>query len=98
MRIVNMKKFLRTISILFLLLLGIALFTSKTYSNAKISYKEEIICSGDNLWAISKNEQKNNKYFQNKDIRDIIEEIKQINDLENSNLAIGQKIIIPIYI
>ena len=97
MRIVNMKKFLRTVSVLFLLIFGITLFTNITYSNAKIAYKEEIICSGDTLWTISKKEQKSNKYFQNKDIRDIIEEIKQINDLENLNLAVGQRIIIPIY-
>lgn len=97
MKIVNMKKFIRTISILAILLIICTIFTNKTYSNTKVSYKEEIISSGDTLWTICKNEQNNNKYFQNEDIRNIIEEIKQLNKLENSNLYEGQKIIIPIY-
>ena len=33
--------------------------------------------------------------YKNKDIRDVIYEIKEINNLKDSNLKIGQKILIP---
>ena len=73
------------------------IFCSKTYSNVDINYKDEYVISGDTLWSISKEESKNNKYFENKDIREIVNEIKRINNLKNSDLKIGQKLIIPIY-
>ncbi len=97
MKIVNVKKFVRTISILSILILMFIIFCSKTYSNVDINYKDEYVISGDTLWSISKEESKNNKYFENKDIREIVNEIKRINNLKNSDLKIGQKLIIPIY-
>lgn len=97
MKIVNVKKFVRTISILIILILMIILFTNKTYSKVDTKYKEESIILGDTLWSISQEESKNNKYFENKDIREIVNEIKRINKLDNLNLKEGQKILIPTY-
>jgi len=97
MKIVNVKKFIRTISILVILILIIILFSNKTYSKVDTKYKEESIILGDTLWSISQEEAKNNKYFENKDIREIVSEIKRINKLDNLDLKEGQKLLIPTY-
>ena len=97
MKIVNVKKFIRTISILGILILIIILFSNKTYSKVDTKYKEESIILGDTLWSISQEESKNNKYFENKDIREIVSEIKRINKLDNLDLKEGQKLVIPTY-
>ncbi|MEI3394888.1 MAG: LysM peptidoglycan-binding domain-containing protein [Clostridia bacterium] len=97
MKIVNVKKFVRTISILLTILLSIIIFSNKTYSKVEVGYKEECIVVGDTLWNISKQEAQYNKYFENKDIREIVNEIKRTNNLENLDLYEGQKIRIPIY-
>lgn len=97
MKIVNVKKFVRTISILGILILIIILFSNKTYSKVDTKYKEESIILGDTLWSISQEESKNNKYFENKDIREIVSEIKRINKLDNLDLKEGQKLLIPTY-
>ena len=75
----------------------IILFTNKTYSKVDTKYKEESIILGDTLWSISQQEAKNNKYFENKDIREIVSEIKRINKLDNLDLKEGQKLLIPTY-
>lgn len=97
MKIVNVKKFIRTMSILVILILIIILFSNKTYSKVDTKYKEESIILGDTLWSISQEESKNNKYFENKDIREIVSEIKRINKLDNLDLKEGQKLVIPTY-
>ena len=97
MKIVNVKKFIRTISILVILILIIILFSNKTYSKVDTKYKEESIILGDTLWSISQEESKNNEYFENKDIREIVSEIKRINKLDNLDLKEGQKLVIPTY-
>ena len=97
MKIVNVKKFIRTMSILVILILIIILFSNKTYSKVDTKYKEESIILGDTLWSISQQEAKNNKYFENKDIREIVSKIKRINKLDNLDLKEGQKLLIPTY-
>lgn len=79
-------------SILVILILIIILFSNKTYSKVDTKYKEESIILGDTLWSISQEEAKNNKYFENKDIREIVSEIKRINKLDNLDLKEGQKL------
>ena len=96
MRIVNKKKFIRMIT----LIIGIIVFTSIYFSNisfskGEVKTKTIYVSSGDTLWTIASEEQENNLYYEDKDIRDIIYEIKKINNLENkSNLIVGQKLII----
>lgn len=96
-----MKKYKKQISylviLIVLILLGILLFNSKTYSSATIQYREEIVCKGDTLWNIANNEIENNKYFQNKDTREVVYELKKVNNLSNAQLYEGQKILIPKY-
>lgn len=97
MKIVNKTKFVRTISILIILICTVIVFSKNTYSNGEISYKENYIYAGDTLWSIAKYEIENNKYFENKDIRFVVDELKTINNFSSSELYEGQKIKIPIY-
>lgn len=96
LKIVNMKKFIRSLmivmlSILFLLFVNLG----NTYSKGKVRYREQYIYEGDTLWSIAEKELKENKYYENDDIRNIINEIKNINNIDSGNLKIGQKIQIP---
>lgn len=96
MKIVNMKKFLRMTLIVFVIIVGISLyFSNVSFSKGDIITKTVNVTKGDTLWSIAREEQENNAYYENKDIRDIIYEIKKLNKLDNnSNLKIGQKLII----
>ena len=96
MKIVNMKKFLRMTLIVFVIIIGISLyFSNVSFSKGDIKTKTVNVTKGDTLWSIAREEQENNAYYENKDIRDIIYEIKKLNKLDNnSNLNIGQKLII----
>ena len=73
LKIVNMKKFIRSLVIVmlssvFLLFIGL----SNTYSKGEVRYKEQYIYQGDTLWSIAQQEVKQNKYYENEDIRIII--------------------------
>ena len=96
MKIVNMKKFLRMTLIVFVIIVGISLyFSNVSFYKGDIKTKTVNFTKGDTLWSIAREEQENNAYYENKDIRDIIYEIKKLNKLDNnSNLKIGQKLII----
>jgi hypothetical protein len=97
MKIVNKGKFIKTNLILIIIVGAIIGFTTNTYSKVETKYKEEYVYSGDTLWSIAQNELENNKYFEGKDIRYVIEELKKVNNLSNSNLTEGDKIRIPNY-
>lgn len=97
MKIVNKIKFIRTISILFTILLAILIFSNKSYSKIDVEYSEKYIYSGDTLWSIAKYQVENNKYFENKDIREVVMELKTLNNLKDCNLKVGQKISVPTY-
>lgn len=94
-KIVNKKKFIRSIIILVGLIILMLLGINNTYSKTEISYKEDYILKGDTLWSIAENERNTNEYYKNKDIREVMYEIRKINNLQNENLTIGQKILIP---
>lgn len=97
MKIVNKKKFIRSLSIsISFIVFIIILFINTSFSHTEIKLKTVYISSGDSLWSIAKYEKINNVYFENKETRDIIDEIRYINNLENSNLKVGQELNIPI--
>ena len=96
MKIVNRKKFIRSLIVIAILIILTSLgIHHTTYSKTEIAYKEDYILKGDTLWSIAESEVNTNSYYKNKDIRDVAYEIKKINNLENENLTIGQKILIP---
>lgn len=94
-KIVNKKKFIRTLILIIGGILLAFLGINNTYSKTEIAYKEDYITRGDTLWSIAENEVDTNEYYKNKDIRDVMYEIKKLNHLESGNLEIGQKILIP---
>ncbi len=98
MVIKNWKKFLRLIVIVIGVIIFInLLIPDKSLSHQKLAYKTIAISNGDTLWTIAKVEQEKNSYYKGKDIRDIIQDIKNVNNLKNSSLKINQTIEIPTY-
>ena len=78
---IDKRKFIRSTSITIGLILFIILLLSNiSFSHTEVSYKEIAVCSGDTLWSIARCEKNNNVYFQDTDVRDIIDEIKYINN------------------
>ena len=96
MRIVNKKKFIRmVILIIGIITISLIGFSNISFSKGEIKTKTIYVSTGDTLWTIATEEQENNSYYEDKDIRDIIYEIKKINNLNNnSNLIAGQKLVI----
>ena len=96
MRIVDKKKFVKMV----ILMIGIIsvlfiCFGNISFSKGNTKTKTIYVSNGDTLWSIAEYEQENNIYYDDKDIRDIVYEIKKLNNLENnSNLVVGQKLII----
>lgn len=96
MKIINKKKFLTTNIVMIMLILIILIFISKcTLSHVDIAYSKTFIESGDTLWNIAQHQQKSNNYYKNKEIREIISDIKKVNNLKSCNLLVGQEIKIP---
>ena len=97
MKITDKNKFITSCGItIALIVFIIILLTNISFSHTEVKYKKIYISSGDTLWAIAKLEQSNNKYFENNDIRDIIYQIKKVNNLDNNcNLQIGEELKIP---
>ena len=96
MRIVNFKRFIRSIAIILGIMFALSLIFAKgTLSHKEIEYVSMYVAPGDTLWGIAKELQTTNDYYKNKDIRYIISDIKNKNDLESSNLNVDQELKIP---
>ncbi len=96
MKIVNIKKFLRSIFIILIIIIGLSLVISKSaYSRGERQYKTICVSKGDTLWNIAKSNQESNGYYKGKDIRYIMNDIAQINNIEKSNLKIDQELLVP---
>ncbi len=76
--------------ICFIIMLG-----GKTSSHVETTYRTVHVSAGETLWEISRIEHANNGYYEEYDIREIVRDIKQINNLNSSNLYEGQELIIP---
>lgn len=97
MKIVNIKKFIRSIVLILGIIFILSIICAKgTLSHKELEYKEIYVACGDTLWTIAKDLQSSNDYYKNKDIRDIILNLKTINNIENSNLYIGQQLVVPV--
>lgn len=97
MKIVDKRKFIRSLIVIGGIILLISFMcANKTFSHSEPSYKKVYVSSGDTLWNIAQEQKNNNLYFEDKDIRSIIDEIKYANNLDASSLEIGQELNIPI--
>lgn len=96
MKIVNKKKFVRNILIIVGTVVIISLnLASTSLSHKEVSKKVIYVSSGDTLWSIAEYEQENNEYYRDFEIREIIYEIRKINNLNtNANLKVGQALMI----
>lgn len=96
MRIVNRKKFVKSVTIMVGVMFFIFVYFSNiSFSKGEVKKKTIYVSNGDTLWGIAAQEQENNSYYQDKDIRNIVCEIKKLNNLQNnSNLLVGQKLIL----
>lgn len=96
LKITNKKKFIRSVLIILGMIIFISLFIGNiSFSHGENNYKTIYVAKGDTLWSIAKEEQQNNSYYENKSIREVVSNIKTINNLSNSNLSINQKLVIP---
>ncbi len=96
LKIVNLSKFIRSVVIILGIIVCISLFINNiSFSHTEKTYKTICVSTGDTLWTIAKEEKDSNSYYTNKDVRDIVNNIKGINKLSNSNLSVGQKLLIP---
>lgn len=95
-KIVNIKKFIRSILLFLAIILILSLIIVKaTLSHEEISYKSIYVSNGDTLWSIAKHEQKNNSYYTKKEIRYIIDDVINKNNLNSNNLLVNQVLKIP---
>ena len=95
-KIVNLRRFICSIVILLGIIVVLSLVLAKpTLSHGDVEYKKIYVSNGDTLWQIASEQSKENPYYENKDINSIIYNIKKINNLQNSNLSIGQELLIP---
>lgn len=94
---INTRKTLFCLTIFLLLILGtiIIMGNNKTSSFVETKYKTFHVSSGETLWEIAKIESANNSYYEDKDIRYIVKDIKNINNMNSSNLYEGQELMIP---
>ena len=97
MKIVNFKKIIRSISIILLIIFALSIICAKsTLSHKEVEYTKLYVSNGDTLWSIATDLKKSNDYYKNKDIREIIYNIKEVNNLESSSLYVNQELMIPI--
>ena len=96
MRIVNKKKFTRMIIIVLGIIFSMCFyFSNVSFSKGEVKTKNIYVSSGDTLWSIAMQEKENNSYYENKDVRDIIDEIRKVNNLDNTSyLKVGQKLVL----
>lgn len=88
MRIVNLPRFIISLTVIVLILSFFTSFlTNKVFSATPITYDEIVVSEGDTLWSIAMSLEGN--------INKNIYEIKKVNGLDNSIIYIGQELLIP---
>ena len=91
MRIVNRKKFIRSMAILIFLLIGLFNISIANTDKKEAEIIDYTITLGETLWNIA------GEYTPNsKDVRETIYEIKKLNNMTDSNIYAGQTIKIKI--
>lgn len=88
MRIKNKVRFIISMSLIFLVMfLLVNMLTTKVFSHEEPRYEKVLVSNGDTLWTIAKG--------LDGDINKNIYEIKRVNNLEKSNIYVGQELLIP---
>lgn len=98
MKIVDLKKFVRSIIVLLFLILGVSLIFAKgTLSYKQVEYASVYVDYGDTLWKIAQKQKEVNDYYKKKDVRDIIADIKKVNNLSSSDIYVAQELKVPTF-
>ena len=88
MRIKNKKRFIISLTILFVLISFICnIVSTKVFSYTSLEYAEITVSQGDTLWSIASK--------MDGDINKNIYEIKKVNNLKTSYIYAGHTLIIP---
>lgn len=88
---INLKKFIRALVIVIGITILITFLATKSiYSYEKLKTKTIYTNKGDTLWNIALDEKENNKYYKDKNIREIVYDIKQINNMQDSIILPGE--------
>ena len=96
-KIINEKKFRKRLVLLAVIAFCILFNIKNTVSSETIqNYKTITVNKGDTLWSIASYEQEENRYYKDEDIRNIIYNIKKVNNLKSSDLSEKQNLKIPI--
>lgn len=92
-RKLNLFRVFITIVVTWIIVIILYSIFNNTYSYKDINtYKTIKVSPGETLWDIAKIEKYNNEYYENMDIREIVNQIKVINSLENCNLYVNQEL------
>lgn len=95
---INIKKFTKSmLTLLGGLILILLYFSNVSLSKTELETKTIFVSNGDTLWVIAENEQMNNRYYEGKKVQEIIYDIKNTNNLDDSYLYEGQKLEILSY-
>lgn len=84
----NPERLIMSIAILVFIIFGMFGFQNVALGDSIPEYITITVSKGDTIWTIAKD------YYQQNDVRDIVEEIKKINNLENSNIKVGQELLL----
>lgn len=90
-----MKTFRTFILLIIFIILLMTLFSNVSLSYDKSTYKTISVSNGDTLWSIARDIKNSNVNYSDKNIQEIIYEIKKINNISDSNLKVGQELSIP---
>lgn len=92
----DFKKFIKATTILFFLIVAISFAISNiSFSHKDTIYQSYYTVKGDTIWNIAKEQKQFNSYYQDFEIREIIYDIKKVNQLTNSALKENQELKIP---
>ena len=91
-RKLNLFKVFITIVITWLIVILLYSIFNNTYSYKNQTYKTIRVSPGETLWDIAEIEKYNNEYYQDMEIREIVNQIKTINSLTNCNLYVDQEL------
>lgn len=92
---VNMKRVLSNICILLAFFMIFNVVTNYTFGSKEIETKTITIGRNQTLWSIA--EDICDESSENLNVQNVIIEIKNINNLESSEIYLGQELNVPIY-
>ena len=80
-------------AIFYILVIGMCIFNnvSKSIKRAKAEYINHVVSTGETLWGIA------DKYSDDSiDTRDVIQDIKKINNLDDATIYCGDNLLVPV--